>query len=100
MSTSSSWIKVKARYTLLVLFVSLGNVALVDNFGYNLLSMKQLLDDEYEVHFKKSHSCVLDSRGDLVCSIVPFGGIFRVNFLRSFSSSYCLTTGPSPKLWK
>jgi hypothetical protein len=41
--------------------------ALVSNLHFNMLSVLQLLEDEYEVHFKKGLSRVLDAQGDLVC---------------------------------
>jgi hypothetical protein len=51
--------------------VTLRRVSLVKSLGYNLLSVSQLLDVGFEVRFKTGYSCVLDSRGDLVCMIVP-----------------------------
>ena len=53
-------VRVSDRFTL-------REVALVSNLGFNLLSVSQLLDDGFEVHFKEGCSRVLDSRGDLVC---------------------------------
>jgi hypothetical protein len=50
--------------------VTLRRVSLVKSLGYNLLSVSQLLDEGFEVHFKIGCSRVLDSRGDLVCTIV------------------------------
>jgi hypothetical protein len=50
--------------------VTLRRVSLVKSLGYNLLSVSQLLDEGFEVHFKTGCSRVLDSRGDLVCTIV------------------------------
>src|SRR5579859_4524710 len=38
----------------------LANVALVDTLHYNLLSVLQLLEDDFEDHFKKGFSCILD----------------------------------------
>jgi hypothetical protein len=61
--------------------VSLRRVSLVKFLGYNLLSVSQLLDEGSEIHFKMDYSRVLDSRGDLVCTIVPEGQIFRADFL-------------------
>jgi hypothetical protein len=61
--------------------VSLRRVSLVKFLGYNLLSVSQLLDEGSEIHFKMDCSRVLDSRGDLVCTIVPEGQIFRADFL-------------------
>jgi hypothetical protein len=51
--------------------VTLRCVSLVKSLGYNLLYVSQLLDEGFEVHFKTGCSRVLDSRGDLVCTIVP-----------------------------
>jgi hypothetical protein len=49
------------------------DVALVSNLHFKLLSILQLLDDDYEVCFKKDLSLVLDARGDLFCWISLFG---------------------------
>ena len=59
-----STVQVSDRFTL-------REVALVTNLGFNLLSVSQLLDEGFEVRFKEGCSRVLDSRGDLVCRIVP-----------------------------
>jgi hypothetical protein len=61
-------------------FVTLRRVSLVKSLGYNLLFVSQLLDVGFEVCFKMDCSRVLDSRGDLVCTIVPEGQIFRADF--------------------
>jgi hypothetical protein len=60
--------------------VTLRRVSLVKSLGYKILSVSQLLDEGFEVHFKTDCSRVLDSRGDLVCTIVPVGQIFRADF--------------------
>jgi hypothetical protein len=60
--------------------VTLRHVSLVKYLGYNLLSVSQLLDEGLEVCFKMGCSLVLDSRGDLVCTIVPEGQIFKADF--------------------
>ena len=60
--------------------VTLKSVALVKSFGFNLLSVSQLLDEGFEVRFKSGASRVLDSRGNLVYTIVPEGQIFRADF--------------------
>jgi hypothetical protein len=60
--------------------VTLRHVSLVKSLGYNLLSVSQLLDEGLEVCFKMGCSLVLDSRGDLVCTIVPEGQIFKADF--------------------
>jgi hypothetical protein len=56
--------------------VTLRRVALVQSLGFNLLSMSQLLDEGFEVLFRPSGSRILDSRGDLVCMVVPEGQVF------------------------
>jgi hypothetical protein len=39
----------------------LKDIALVLNLHFNLLSILQILEDDYEVHFKSGLSCVLDA---------------------------------------
>jgi hypothetical protein len=51
----------------------LKDVALVSNLHFNLLSILNLLKDDYEVRFKRGLSRVLNAKGDLVCQISPFG---------------------------
>jgi hypothetical protein len=53
--------------------VTLRRVALVQSIGFNLLSVSQLLDEGFEVLFRPGGSQILDSRGDLVCMVVPEG---------------------------
>jgi hypothetical protein len=60
--------------------ITLRHVALVQSLGYNLLSVSQLLDEGFEVLFRPGGSQILDSRGDLVCMVVPEGQVFRANF--------------------
>jgi hypothetical protein len=80
--------------------VTLRHVFLVKSFGYNLLSVSQLLDEGFKVQFKMGCSRVLDSRGDLVCTIVPEGQIFRADFSQCVGSPRCLVAGVSAELWK
>jgi hypothetical protein len=40
--------------------VTLQRVALLKSLGFNLLSVSQLLDEGFEVHFKSSESCLYD----------------------------------------
>jgi hypothetical protein len=54
----------------------LKDVALISNLHFNLLLVSQLLQDGFEVRFKIGLSRVLDSQGNLVCQIVPFGRVF------------------------
>jgi hypothetical protein len=51
------------------------------------------------VHFKSGESHSLDSRGDLVCMIIPEGQIFRADFSHSLGPARCLMAGPCD-LWK
>jgi hypothetical protein len=44
--------------------------------------------------------CVLDSRGDLVCTIVLEDQIFKADFFQCGGSSCCLVAGVSAGLWK
>jgi hypothetical protein len=53
--------------------VTLRRVSLVKSLVYNLLSVSELLDEGFKVRFKIGCSRVLDSRGNLVCTIVPEG---------------------------
>ena len=78
----------------------LKDVALVSSLHCNLLSVLQLIGDGFEVRFKMGCSHALDPWGDLVCWIVPFGRVFKVDFSRSFGSSRCLMAGHSLELWK
>jgi hypothetical protein len=80
--------------------ISLGCVALVQSLGYNSLSMSQLLDEGFEVLFRPSGSQILDSRGDLVCMVVPEGQVFRANFSQSSGVERCFLAGSSSELWK
>ncbi|WVZ51809.1 hypothetical protein U9M48_002919 [Paspalum notatum var. saurae] len=59
--------------------LSLREVAFVRNLGFNLVSVSQLLDEGFEVRFKKGACCVLDAEETLVCSLLPFGRVFRVD---------------------
>ncbi|WVZ84403.1 LOW QUALITY PROTEIN: hypothetical protein U9M48_031440 [Paspalum notatum var. saurae] len=46
--------------------LSLREVAFVRNLGFNLVSVSQLLDEGFEVRFKKGACCVLDAERPLV----------------------------------
>jgi hypothetical protein len=80
--------------------VTLRRVSLVKTLEYNLLSVTQLLDEGFEICFKMGCSHVLDSRGDLVCTIVPEGQIFRADFSQCVGSSRCFVVVVSVELWK
>ena len=82
-------VRVSDRFTL-------REVALVSNFGFNLLSVSQLLDEGSEVRFNEGCSRVLDFRGDLVCRITHRDRVFLVDFSGThFGPSHCLMAGPS-----
>jgi hypothetical protein len=80
--------------------ITLRRVALVQSLGYNLLSVSQLLDEGFEVLFRPDGSWILDSRGDLVCMVVPEGQVFRADFSQSFGVERCFLAGSSSELWK
>jgi hypothetical protein len=80
--------------------VTFRHVSLVKSLGYNLLSDSKLLDKGFEVRFKMGLFRVLDSRGDLVCTIVPEGQIFRADFSQCVVSSRYLVVGVLAELWK
>jgi hypothetical protein len=80
--------------------ITLRRVALVQSFGYNLLSVSQLLDEGFEVLFRPGGSQILDSRGDLVCMVVPEGQVFRADFSQSSGVERCFLAGSSSELWK
>ena len=87
-------VRVSDRFTL-------GEVALVSNLGFNLLSISQLLNEGFEVRFKEGCSRVLDSRGDLVCQILPRDRVFLVDFSGTSLGPPCfLLASPSSDLWK
>jgi hypothetical protein len=63
----------------------LKDIALVSNLHFNLLSVSQLLKDNFKVRFKKGLFRVLGGKGDLVSWISPFGQVFHADFSQ-FSS--------------
>jgi hypothetical protein len=80
--------------------ISLRRFALVQFLGYNLLSVSHLLDEGFEVLFRPGGSRILDSRGDLVCMVVPEGQVFRADFSQSSGVEHCFLAGSSSELWK
>jgi hypothetical protein len=80
--------------------ITLKRVALVQSLGYKLLSVSQLLDEDFEVLFWPGGSRILDSRGDLVCMVVPEGQVFRADFSQSSGVEHCFLVGSSSELWK
>ena len=75
-------------------------VAFVRNLGFNLVSVLQLLDEGFEVRFKKGARRVLDAEETLVFSLVPFGQVFRVDFTSVSGHARCLVASPSADIWK
>jgi hypothetical protein len=65
-----------------------------------LLFVSQLLGEGFEVFFWPGGSRILDSRGDLVCMVVPEGQVFRADFSQSFGVERCFLAGSSCELWK
>jgi hypothetical protein len=80
--------------------ITLMRVALVQSLGYNLLSVSQLLDESFEVLFRPGGSQILDSRGDLVCMVVPEGQVFQADFSQSSGVERYFFAGSSSELWK
>jgi hypothetical protein len=80
--------------------ITLRRVALVQSLGYNLLSVSKLLDEGFEVLFQPGGSRILDSRGGLVCMVVPEGQVFRADFSQSSGVERCFLAGSSSELWK
>jgi hypothetical protein len=62
--------------------------------------MAQLLDEGFEVLFRPGGSRILDSRGDLVCMVVPEGHVFRADFSQSSGVERYFLAGSSSELWK
>ncbi len=52
------------------------NVALVEDLKYNLLSVSQIIDENFEVHFKNN----FDSCGDSVLNISRYERVFKADF--------------------
>ncbi|WVZ53885.1 hypothetical protein U9M48_004773 [Paspalum notatum var. saurae] len=71
--------------------LSLREVAFVRNLGFNLVSVSQLLDEGFEVRFKKGACCVLDAEETLV---------FRVDLTSVSGPARCLVASPSADTWK
>jgi hypothetical protein len=78
--------------------ITLKRVALVQSLGYNLHFVSQLLDEGFEVLFRPGGSQILDSRGELVCMVVPEGQVFRADFSQTFGVERCFLAGSSSEL--
>ncbi|WVZ62787.1 hypothetical protein U9M48_012489 [Paspalum notatum var. saurae] len=75
--------------------LSLREVAFVRNLGFNLVSVSQLLDEGFEGACR-----VLDAEETLVCSLRPFGQVFRVDLTSVFGPALCLVASPYADIWK
>jgi hypothetical protein len=62
--------------------------------------VSQLLDEGFEVLFQPGGSRILDSRGELVCIVIPDGQVFRADFSQSSSVVRCFLASSSSELWK
>jgi hypothetical protein len=80
--------------------ITLKCATLVQSLGQNFLSVSQLLNEGIEVLYRPSGSRILDSRGDLVCMVVPEGEVFRAIFSQSSGVERCFLAGSSSELWK
>ncbi|WVZ76487.1 LOW QUALITY PROTEIN: hypothetical protein U9M48_024462 [Paspalum notatum var. saurae] len=80
--------------------LSLREVAFVWNLGFNLVSVLQLLDEGFKVRFKKGACCVLVAEETLVCSLLPFGHVFRIDLTSVSGPARCLVASPSADIWK
>ena len=80
--------------------LSLRKVAFVWNLGFNLVSVSQLLDEGFEVRFKKSACCVLDAEETLICSLLSFGQVFKVDLTSVSGPTHCFVASPSADIWK
>jgi hypothetical protein len=77
---------------------TLNDVALMDRFRYNLLSISQLCDADLSVLFRKSDLHVLDSSDKRVCGISRIRNIFQADFSSAQSSLRCLILESSSEL--
>ncbi|WVZ88708.1 hypothetical protein U9M48_035195 [Paspalum notatum var. saurae] len=80
--------------------LSLREVAFVRNLGFNLVSVSQLLDEDFEVCFKKGACCVLDAEETIICPLLPFGQVFKVDLTSVSGPTRCLVASPSADIWK
>ncbi|WVZ84717.1 LOW QUALITY PROTEIN: hypothetical protein U9M48_031711 [Paspalum notatum var. saurae] len=71
--------------------LSLKEVAFVQNLGFNLVSISQLLDEGFEIRFKKGACHVLDIEETLV---------FRVDLTSVSGPVCCMVASPSTDIWR
>jgi hypothetical protein len=81
-------------------YFTFNDIALVDKLRYNILSVSQLVDADFDVLFLKSDSQVLDSSGKRVYDISCIGKVFQADFPLAQSSVKRLISQFSFELWK
>ncbi|XP_070023318.1 uncharacterized protein [Nicotiana sylvestris] len=67
-------------------------VYLVDELGYNLLSISQLCDNDYEVRFKKHGWFTEDESGNIILSGNRDRNVYTIKNLDNFGDLICLTS--------
>ncbi|XP_033515569.2 uncharacterized protein [Nicotiana tomentosiformis] len=67
-------------------------VYLVDELGYNLLSISQLCDNDYEVHFKKHGWFIEDESGKIILSGNRDKNVYIISNLDNLGDQICLTS--------
>ncbi|WVZ64206.1 hypothetical protein U9M48_013767 [Paspalum notatum var. saurae] len=72
-----------------------GAILVFENF-----ILRDVALEGYGVRFNKGCSRVLDAQESLVCLVLPFGKVFRVDFLSSSGPFRCFVASPSSVLWK
>jgi hypothetical protein len=70
----------------------------VNGLRYNLLSVSQFIDADFDVLFRKSGSHVLDSSDKRVCAISHIGNVFQADISFAQSSLRCLISQSSFEL--
>ncbi|XP_075103733.1 uncharacterized protein LOC142178301 [Nicotiana tabacum] len=67
-------------------------VYLVDELGYNLLSVSQLCDNDYEVRFKKHGWFIEDESGKIILSGNRDRNVYTISNLENLGDQICLTS--------
>ncbi|XP_070014332.1 uncharacterized protein [Nicotiana sylvestris] len=75
-------------------------VDLVDELSYNLLSISQLCDNDYEVRFKKHVWFIKDESGKVILSGNRDRNVYTISNIDSLSDQICLTSMvDDPWMW-
>ncbi|XP_070046540.1 uncharacterized protein [Nicotiana tomentosiformis] len=67
-------------------------VYLVDELGYNLLSISQLCDNDYEARFKKHGWFIEDELGNIILSGKRDRNVYTIKNLETIGDQICLTS--------